>query len=340
MKKVLRGALAGFGQVAEKAHLPGFAAAGGFEIIAVAEAQPQRAEAAKAALPEARLYSSLEELLAVEEGLDFVDIATPPFLHGEQTLAALNAGLHVLCEKPLSLDLDQLAGIFSAADAADRAVFTVHNWAYSPQWRKTFELARAAGPVSHVHLSTLRLQPAAGALPGDWRRDGAKAGGGILVDHGWHNLYLLYRLVASHPSRLTACLDEQTPARVEDAATVFFEFPGATAALHLSWRAGLRYNGAVIHAQDATVELRDDAVILRKDGAEPKSFSFPQRLSAGSAHPDWFAAMLPDFAAAVADPARRAANRREADFCLKMIRRVYHSVRVGRNPLRPSLGLR
>jgi len=327
MKKALRGALVGFGQVAEKAHLPGFAKAGGFELAAVAEASPRRLEAARAALPRARFYRTLEELLAVEEGLDFVDIATPPYLHGEQTLAALKAGCHVLCEKPLTLDLEHMQSIYAASEQSGRAVFVVHNWAYSPQWQKVFELARAAGPVSHVQLSVLRLQPAAGAEDG-WRRDGAKAGGGILVDHGWHALYLLHRLIEKQPGRLTAALDEAHPGRCEDSVSVFLEFPAATAAMHLTWRSALRYNGALIHAQNATIELRDDEVALRRDGDPAKLFSFPQRLSAGSAHPDWFAAMLPDFKRAVEDPSASARNRQEADFCLKTVLRVYHGKRA------------
>src|SRR5688572_21580712 len=138
----LKGALIGFGQVAEKAHLPGFRERG-IEIVAVCEKNPARREAAQAAFPQAKLYSSYEQLLAAQDGLDFVDIATPPFLHSDQAFAAVKAGLHVLVEKPLALVPGELETLRRSASMAGKCVFTVHNWAYSPQWLKAQELLDA-----------------------------------------------------------------------------------------------------------------------------------------------------------------------------------------------------
>src|SRR4051812_4507711 len=121
----MKGALIGFGQVAEKAHLPALAE-NGMELVAVCEASAVRAAAAKAALPNARIYDTLERLLESEKGLDFVDVATPPFLHYQQSLAALKAGVNVICEKPLALAPEELEALRRAAKEAGKAVFTVH----------------------------------------------------------------------------------------------------------------------------------------------------------------------------------------------------------------------
>jgi len=145
----LRGALLGFGQVAEQAHAPAFAGHPDFSIAAVADESRTRLSAARSVFPNARAYPSLDDLWREEKGLDFVDIATPPFLHGPQVLAALKRGWHVLCEKPLTLEPDEFAAIRREASASGRAVYTVHNWAYSPQWRKIFELV-ASGALGRI----------------------------------------------------------------------------------------------------------------------------------------------------------------------------------------------
>lgn len=322
----LRGALIGFGQVAEKAHLPAFKEHG-IEIAAVVDESPERLKAASAALPAARSYSSMDAMLGRERGLDFLDIATPPFLHSSQALAALKAGLHVLCEKPLALSPEELEALRRYAAKAGRAVFTVHNWAYAPQWLKVFSLVAEGrlGEISHVELHALRTQPAASAVPGDWRRKASQAGGGILVDHGWHNLYLLHRLVQARSSRIVARLRPPAGA-VDEEATLWAEFPTATGLIHLSWRSAVRRNSALIVGARAVLELLDDEITLRSSSGIER-FSFSEALSAGSAHPTWFSNMLPDFVAEARDPGKRGRNFDEAEFCLGIIHRAYEEAR-------------
>src|SRR5438874_2558362 len=98
-----RGALVGYGFIAERGHVPAYRAASDLEIVAVADISGARREAAARALPGARIYSTHEELLAREaSSLDFLDVTTPPYAHATVARAGLEAGLHVLCEKPLT----------------------------------------------------------------------------------------------------------------------------------------------------------------------------------------------------------------------------------------------
>jgi predicted dehydrogenase len=338
-KKRYRGALIGFGQVAEKAHAPALRQTPDLEIAAVVDASAQRRNAAAGQFPDIKTYDSLETLLAAEKNIDFVDIATPPSAHGAQVLAALKAGLHVLCEKPVSLDLEQFASIKRESAAADLAVWTMHNWAFSPQWRKILSLVDGGelGALRHVELHVLRTRPAAAAQANNWRSDAAVAGGGILVDHGWHNFYLLHRVLKGAPTRVTGRLGGAKKGSVEDEATVYLEYPDATALLHLSWRSPLRSNTALFLGSKALLKLEDGHLTLHgADGTEER-FEFPEKLSAGSSHPEWTAGLLGEFAAAIARPRDRPHNLEEAGFCLNMINRVYASVHVGRNPLREAL---
>src|SRR5512134_3534710 len=101
MTAVARTALVGFGNAAERGHLPGWLSRADFRIVAVTDPEPQRRALAARLLPDVRLYESAE-LLFAEERPDVVDIATPPRWHAPLASAAVAAGCHVLCEKPLA----------------------------------------------------------------------------------------------------------------------------------------------------------------------------------------------------------------------------------------------
>src|SRR3978361_1399109 len=116
MKK-LRGAVVGYGFIMEKGHAAGYkqrasAGRGGnqasdVDVVAIADLSPERRAVRRQQWPEARIYDDHQALLAAEaHQLDFLDIATPPSDHAEVAHAALDRGLHVLCEKPLASSID------------------------------------------------------------------------------------------------------------------------------------------------------------------------------------------------------------------------------------------
>ena len=97
---MLKGAFIGFGNVAANGHLPGWRARDDVRIVAATDAAASRREAFLAACPDGRWYETVDDLLAGEK-LDFVDICAPPGSHAALIERALDAGLHVLSEKPL-----------------------------------------------------------------------------------------------------------------------------------------------------------------------------------------------------------------------------------------------
>jgi len=248
-------------------------------------------------------------------------VTTPPLYHAEAVLAGLRSGLPVLCEKPLTLDPEAVAAITTESEARGLAVYSVNNWAFSPQWSRLLETAASGvlGPIRHAEIRVLRTRPSVSALPGDWRKDPAISGGGILVDHGWHNLYLLRRLLGPSARLVSAVL--QPEGAVDELATVLFEAPGATGTMHLSWRASERSNSALVVGEKGSAELRDDVLVIRANGTE-ETVRFSAKLSAGSAHPDWLEAMWPAFEAERRGDGR-GANLAEAAFCLGSIRAAY-----------------
>ncbi len=89
-------------------------------------------------------------------------------------------------------------------------MFTVHNWKFAPIFQQAFTMIREGriGPVWHVEIFTLRNNVCVGTEDGaqseDWRKNASVAGGGILVDHGWHSFYLLMNLVNAEPQKILA----------------------------------------------------------------------------------------------------------------------------------------
>jgi predicted dehydrogenase len=105
----------GFGT---RVQAPGFAEAPGVELVAICSAQRARAEAAANEFAVPSFTDDYRELLARDD-IELVSVCTPPHLHREMTIAALEAGKHVLCEKPLALDTGEAIEMVERAAAAD-----------------------------------------------------------------------------------------------------------------------------------------------------------------------------------------------------------------------------
>ena len=134
----LRGALLGAGNIALRGHAPQWTEdprlREAVEIVAVADLSPANLEAARAVFPAAQLYGDAEELLEREE-LDFVDVCTPPFSHRALVEAAVEKGLHVVCEKPVAPALADGEAIAEAVKRAGVVFQPCHQYHFSPQWQ-------------------------------------------------------------------------------------------------------------------------------------------------------------------------------------------------------------
>jgi predicted dehydrogenase len=329
----LRGAIVGFGNVAVEGHLPAWRQHRQFTIVAVCDADEGRLALAADLLPTAKRYTSVTELLK-NERLDFVDAATPPASHAAIVLEALAKHVHVLCEKPLTTQWEECRRIRSAASAARAVVFTTHNWKYAPIFRTAKRTLRRGdiGPVTHVRLETIRTTPPSDAGDGGtWRLDPARAGGGIMVDHGWHAFYLARHLVDADPVAISAVTAQRkfVTAGVEDTVECTIEFPEARAEILLTWAGDARRNSGTVTGPLGSLTIADRTLITTNGDRAPVETHFAQPLSAGSYHPDWFATMLDDFHLELHDPSVRGENFREAEACCRLLERGYQSSASG-----------
>jgi predicted dehydrogenase len=320
---MLRGAIIGFGAVAANGHLPAYLKSREAKIVAVVDRTDERRKAAQESFPEIATFATIEELAASAE-IDFVDICTPPALHGEPMLDALARGWNVLCEKPLLLDPVELERVRILVRESERAVVPVHNWKYAPIIRRATEVLRsgAIGSLREIEIDTLRIEDCAAVDPAhpNWRRDPAIAGGGVLMDHGWHAIYLARYWFGVEPTGVRAKLHRSAPKGVEDEVVLTLTFPSGQAKIFLTWRADIRRNTMRLTGERGQIAIDDD--ILRSGG---DAIRFESALSAGSHHADWFAAMLPDVIASFREPNAALESFEEAATCLSVIRHAYQA---------------
>ncbi len=331
----LRGAIVGFGNAAIYAHLPAWQVSEHFTIEAIVEPDPQRAQMARRLLPEARVYATVNALLN-NGRLDFVDICTPPCHHVDLVMAACQSKLHVFCEKPLAASLESLRAMQAVASREERVVFTVNNWKYAPLWLKTTELVCAGqiGTVRSVSLNVLRPSNSGGGAS-DWRKRLDVAWGGILIDHGWHNLYVLLSLLREPPLLVSARMETPGAAHncCEEAVDLSVLFRQAEARLHLTWQADCRRNFGEIVGDKGTIFVNDDHIILECRNRSPVRFDFAEALSAGSHHPEWMAPVIDNFHREIKNVHERGVNLMEAQWCTQLIQLAYQSNREASRPI-------
>ena len=321
----------GFGNMAEKGHLPGWLKERRVSLQAVCDPDPARRKRAEQMLPSVRTYSSPRDLYA-GESLDFVDVCTPPPSHAALMIDALRQGAHVLCEKPFVGTRAELQKVRRLAKKQKRIAFPVHNWKDAPVLARAIDWARKGliGKVLHSEFHTLRYRPATGLTPWRSEKQGA-GGGGILLDHGWHGIYVLLNFHAEPPLSVSAWLHPSPSDRqqAEHTAHLIMEFRDATASLFLTWKAARRYNSARIYGEEGLLVVEDDRIVLRprKGGTRVATYKHP--LSHGSHHPEWFGPVLDRFLGAIEDRRKAAREIEEASLCLEVTLRGYASARKG-----------
>jgi predicted dehydrogenase len=195
-------------------------------VAAVAARDPERARAfaGKHSIP--TVHPDYDRLLADPE-LDAVYVPAPNGLHARWTLAALDAGKHVLCEKPLTANEAQAREVADAADRTGLVVMEAFHYRYHPLLARVRQLLDdgAIGPVRHVRASMCFPLPRFSDIR--YRLDLA---GGALMDAGCYAVNAL-RLVGGEPEVLSAHATLHSPG-VDRAMTARLRFPtGATGEL-------------------------------------------------------------------------------------------------------------
>lgn len=163
-------------------RMEALAQSGRAEIAALADPDAAAVEAAAALSPEARRGTTLDEVLAARpEG---VVIATPSALHAAQTIAALQSGAAVFCQKPLGRDAAETAAAVDVAREADKLLATDLSYRHTAAIQAA-AVEVASGSLGEIFAVDLTFHNAYGPDK-PWFRDRALSGGGCLIDLGVH----------------------------------------------------------------------------------------------------------------------------------------------------------
>lgn len=194
-------------------------------VVAIADVDEARAKAQAATYEIERTYTSVEALLA-DPAVDAVSVCTPPFLHVEQSIAALRAGKHVLCEKPVSPTLAGLDAIAAAERESGGAIFSGVFQHRVGQGARQVKALLDAGRFGALRfgLSETLWQRSQAYYDVWWRGTWEKEAGGVSMGHGIHSIDMLAWLMGEPASLFADAATVKLPIDVEDtcAATVRF----------------------------------------------------------------------------------------------------------------------
>ncbi len=151
---------------------------------AVCDIDPARLEAAKKDWPGIETYRSDKEMLK-QSGVDLVTVITPHNIHAEQAIRCLNAGRHVIVEKPMALSTAQVDAMIAAAKKNKRMLSVYHNRHWDGCILQAMKFIRA-GALGEVYRVVVHM--GGYAPPRDWWRSLKSVSGGILFDWGVHLL--------------------------------------------------------------------------------------------------------------------------------------------------------
>ena len=230
MKK-LRWGLIGCGDISRKRVAPALRDIPACELVAVSRARVDLAGAFAKEFGAKRWYGDWRELVADGE-IDAVYVATPVYLHADQTVAAAEAGKHVLCEKPMAMTPDECDRMISICKREGVTLGVAYYRRHYPAIRRIKEIL-ASGKIGKPIIAQInafeRFNPSPGA-DRYWLLEKSKSGGGPMMDFGCHRLEILLNLFGKM-ARTSAVIGRALFDReVEDTCIASFEFEGGTQA--------------------------------------------------------------------------------------------------------------
>jgi predicted dehydrogenase len=220
-------------------QVPAFRAAGGYEVAALCSRRPERAEQAGARYGIEDVSADWAEFVRRPD-LDVISVCTPTVLHHEQVLAAVRAGKHVLCEKPVALTSEQAAEMADAADAAGvaTAVCFENRWGREklPVWQQVSAGLLGQPYFARVTIAADYWHPTRAPMS-EWMYRVAD-GGGYLLGMASHDIDYLCCLFGP-PEALCADVRATIGVRTRPDGSVFDADADDTASVLLRWRSGL-----------------------------------------------------------------------------------------------------
>jgi predicted dehydrogenase len=306
--------------------IPAIRKAANCRIVAIASRDMRRGQAVAAELGIARAHGSYEALLADPE-VDAVYIPLPNHLHPQWAIAAVRAGKHVLCEKPLALTAAEAERMIAAADEVGVKLMEAFMYRLHPSWVALREVV-ASGRLGEV----VAIQSWFSYYNDDATniRNMVAAGGGALYDIGCYQVNLSRMLFAAEPTRVQASVRRDAQLGVDIVTSAILDFPGGVSSLTCSIRAEddqrVHVYGTLGHASiwiPFNIPPDRPTKVLVTAGGEPPVAPNVETLTFESADP--YTVEFEQFAAAVLEDRPVPYPPSDAVANLRVIERIFEA---------------
>jgi len=263
----LRVGIVGFGR-AGRVHLDAWRAVPGVSVAAVCDPSPEVVRAARAEGLHA--VRELDELFA-ERTLDAVSIVAPPAQHAPLAIAALEHGLHVLCEKPLAIQGASATRMLQVSARTGRHLLLATKFRHVPDILVARGLI-AGGAIGDVLGFEIDFSSRVDMCE-RWNARRSISGGGVIIDNGCHAFDIIAYLFGTVRRVMATCLKPAQGLAVEDSATLMVEVPGdVIGRVDLSWSiASERETYVMIHGTEGSIDIGWRRSRVRLRGREPRT---------------------------------------------------------------------
>jgi len=296
------------------------------KVTAVADVAEDNARIRAEQVGGAKIFSDYRDLIA-NGGVDAVDICLPHHLHADAIIAAAEAGKHVLCEKPLCITTEQADKISKVVQDSGITLMCAHNQLFMPPVAKARALIQSGvlGKVYELRTTDSFFNRGLNKDMG-WRGSLETAGGGELIDTGYHPTYLLLHLATAEPAEVVAMTSKhRLEMEGEDSAQVLVRFAdGSVGTIVTSWAyqpAAVTEKFSVV-AENGTLWSDGKTLHHRTVDGTLTTTEFPDVQA--------FSAEIADFVGCITEKRRPVNTEVEGIHVLKVILGAYASVKEKR----------
>ncbi len=223
--------LIGAGDISRKRIAPALRDSANCNFVAVNRSRADLAEEFAREFGAKKWFARFEDLLADTE-VEAVYIATPVFLHAEQTVKAAEAGKHVLCEKPMALSTAECDRMLAACRANNVKLGIAYYRRFYPLINRVKEIIASGelGKISVAQINSFEFVEMSDNNPRYWFLEKAKSGGGPMMDFGCHRIEVLTNLFGEVTQLKSIVSNAIFGREVEDTASALFQFENGTCA--------------------------------------------------------------------------------------------------------------
>src|SRR6266481_5144677 len=257
-------------------------------------------DCAKGARYSDRVWTDLSEALR-DQAIDVVYVATPVFLHAPQSIAALQAGKHVLCEKPVAMNYEEAARMVSVAEESGKTLGIAYYRRMYPKLQRARDLL-AQGAIGRPVLAEINCHDWFQTQVGhrNWLVEPKQSGGGPLYDIASHRIDVLNFLFGK-PARVSGHLSDVVRGlKVEDSATVMIDYENGVRGI-----VDVRWHSHTPRDEFRIIGVDGEMILTPLSGP---ALSYPGATEDLPAHPNLHYPCVENFVAAVLDGAHLYAS--------------------------------